>query len=80
MGDGVVALGRIAYPENTKTAQSSSLNALRPALMCSVYVGVSPFFQSSMIHSDSSSPFVGPPAQMAWPQTTMRWFGGFMMM
>lgn len=68
------------YPENISTARSSSPSFFRPALICSVYVGVSPFFQPSMIHSDSSSPFVGPPSQIAWPQTTMRWLGGCMLM
>lgn len=62
------------------TARSSSPSSFSPALICSVYVGVSPFFQPSMIHSDSSSPFVGPPSQIAWPQTTMRWPGGCMLM
>lgn len=60
------------YPESNSMARSSSPSAFRPALICAVYVGVSPFFQPSMIHSDSSRPFEGPPAQMAWPQTMIR--------
>lgn len=59
-------------------ARSSSPRVLRPDLICAVYVGVSPFFQPSMIHSDSSRPFEGPPAQIAWPQTIIRWSGGCM--
>lgn len=60
------------YPESISMARSSSPSAFRPALICAVYVGVSPFFQPSMIHSDSSRPFEGPPVQMAWPQTRIR--------
>lgn len=42
------------HPENISMARSSSPRTFRPALICAVYVGVSPFFQSSIIHSDSS--------------------------
>lgn len=66
------------HPENISMARSSSPRTLRPALICAVYVGVSPLFQSSIIHSDPSWPFEGPPAQIAWPQTRMRWLGGCM--
>jgi hypothetical protein len=47
--------------------------------MCSIKVGVSPFWKPEMSHSASSWPLVGPPFQMAWQQTMMRWLGDMVM-
>ena len=55
---------------------ASAASSIRPALMCSMKVGVSPAWNGAMSHSDSSAPWVGPPCQMPWQQTTMRWSGG----